>query len=227
MNLKREETMKLNQFLLATLVAIVATYNVSADVVITEYIQNVAGDEDNTEWFEVFNAGPSDVNLSTLTFGDNSGGDVGPDFVLVSGAYAIFVNGSTADFINAWGVGIAGVNVFQSPQIGNLSNSGDFITAGSIVLTYDNGEDAGQSTYLDEGYDFNNGNPAYDLEYSGGDIITPNWNHDNRSVNDITSTNGDVGTPLSGGYIAVAIPEPTSSLVIAASMLFAATRRRK
>jgi hypothetical protein len=81
-----------------TLEIIIGTFTTPAqagDVIITEVMRNPSGNEDDREWFELYNPTGSDLNLSGLTVsGDSGSGDtpfvVNYPLIILSGEYMIF-----------------------------------------------------------------------------------------------------------------------------------------
>ena len=95
-------------------------------IAVTEFINDVAGDESTTEWVEIYNYGPYAVNLSGWTIGDeDSDNSAFPGFSLSSGQFAILADNKAA-FEAQWLGGAVTANVHEVPVI-TLANSSDEI----------------------------------------------------------------------------------------------------
>jgi hypothetical protein len=117
---------------LAAIFAILGSYTepVCAEVIISEIMYNPQGADVvttvvpniNREWVELYNTGPSDVDLSGWQFGDSQDGDWASPFpagTIIGASQALVVTGDTATFDLEWGSGINRVAVTGFPTLAN------------------------------------------------------------------------------------------------------------
>lgn len=203
----------LKRFALAAIAALFMTSSASADIIITEIMQNPSAVSDaNGEYFEIFNSGGSDVDLNGWTISDDGSDsfDITSSTIVGAGQYFVFgLNGDTGTN--------GGVNVDFVYSGMFLSNSDD-----ELILTdadtnevdrveWDNG-----STFPDP-----NGASMELINIAADNNVGSNWAEATASFGD-----GDLGTP--GSANSVAVPEPASAAVlglVALGGLF--VRRRK
>lgn len=231
--------MKVKNYLTISALAAASVSIGHAQIAITEFINNVAGDEDAQEWLELFNFSDSDIDLANWTISDNGASYTLPSFSLASGAYAIIAQSKTSFEAN-WLGGAENSNVLGDWTFGNLSNSGDQLVLASPSATtvwtlgFPNGESAGRATFL-TGNNFSitdfgdDGTPL--IIFNGNDGTTPavlgyEANDATTDLFAFTSVDGDIGSPLAGQYSAV--PEPSTIALIAlgfGAFLFSLRRR--
>ncbi len=156
-----------------------------ADVIISEIMYNPSGSDSNKEWVEIFNNGPTSVNLGGWVFEDiqdmnaataiPSGTMLGPDQSLV-------LVGDATNFDTKWGTGINRIELGNFPALDNTPSATNEILAikdkfGVVrdQVNYDSGK----------GWPLNvncctNGPSIYVLpEFltSSGNDIGSNWSH--------------------------------------------------
>ena len=187
------------RFFFAFTLALISIQSLSADLVITEIMQNPSAVNDaDGEWFEIFNSGPNTIDLNGFTISD-AGSDsftVGVSLVAQPGDYLVF--GNNANFSTNGGVTVD----FEYPTF-FLSNGADelFLEDASSNLLDSVEWDGGTSFPDPNGASMvlNGSNPSIDNN------VGSNW---------ATSTTafglGDFGTPGSGSFVAV--PEPSAFL---------------
>jgi hypothetical protein len=193
-------------------VFLLSTSASAGTVAITEFINDVLGDESTDEWVEIYNYGDQAVDLAGWTLSDEGSDAADLSGVLEPGAYAI-LSEDPAKFVADWDVGEADVSVLLT-DIGALSNSSDELILtdanGNVSwsLAYANDERGGYSTWLVEtdfavnthgdssapgvvrdGFD--NGSLdylGYESNYTMADPLA--W----------MNLTGDMGSPLTGHY---------------------------
>lgn len=234
---------------LALLAIVCLAGNIFAGVAVTEFINNVNGDEDRGEWVEVFNYGPGSVDLSNMYISDNGFTTqqiTSTSHPLAPGSYAVLTFDKVY-FTNEWpGVSPAIVVQMDTNTTWNLANSDDQIVLYDSGqnriwnIGYPNGESAGYSTYLtlsnswtitDYGYDGGvESGPGIDRE--GNDVPVGSGlgyeNGDSANGADpyawtAGGTDADIASPGAGPYVSV--PEP-AFLGIAGIGLLLALRRK-
>ena len=221
--------MKVKQFFLLV-TAFSLTAQLFAGVAITEFINNVNGNEDSNEWIEVFNYGPTPatVDLSQMYISDNGFQTqqiTDTSYILSVGNYAVLTFYKEA-FTNNWQTVDEGKVVQMSGDSFNLANSDDQIilydaNSNQIWnLGYPNGESAGNATWLatnktwgvtDYGYDGGVGSgPLIDREGEDTPVGAGLGYENNNATTDpnvfTSDIDGDIGSPGTGSY--TAIPEP-------------------
>lgn len=193
----------------------------NAQLAITEFIANPNNSDTDREWIELFNYSDNPVNLRGWKLQGQGGNyeiDITTsDFFVQPGGYVILASDKTT-FEAEWLGGNSNPNVIDYDYtnfiITNTSNNftlgydDDFGFLETWYIRYSDDEVSGMSTFMEEN------NPVYidhlqiRIKRNGQDtILTPQatFNYitgyeNSGHTNPITSTNGDVGTPLSGGY---------------------------
>ena len=191
----------------------------NADLIITEFLANpFAVDDDEGEYFELFNSGSSAIDIGTLTILDD-----GADSIVLSSFGGTLIN--PGDFV------VFGNNSDPHVDI-NYDTVGSFILAngadGIIVidtasetelarLNYLDGDDAGPgiALVLDDTANATNG-------------VTLEANYIAEIPSNDTLPGTDVGSPgVAGSTIITAIPEPTSLTLLGGLAFGLFVRRRR
>jgi hypothetical protein len=219
--------------LLCALFPSAATANTIA---ITEFLNNVAGDENTEEWIELYNYGTGPVNVTGWTITD-SGGTVAtlPSITIPSDRYVVLA-ADTAAFIAAWGVGTTGADLHDVP-FGSLGNSDDDLTLADsrgVVrwrLGWADDESSGNATFLQGNRfsltDFGDASSpgivrdGYDL--GGARVVGYESNSAEDDAFGWTANTGDFGSPLTGHYAPPAL-EQTSRATIAITEVMHSSR---
>lgn len=197
--------------------------SVSADVIITEvHSTGSASSTYGADWFELTNTGPASVNTTGWRIDDNSNAFANSAELLgISsigvGQSVIFIEGdaTTADaFRAAW----FGTSVPANFQIGTYSGSGlGFSGNGDAVNVFDAA-----------------GAPIWSVSFGAGTVGT---SFDNAAgASGVISTLSQAG--VNGGFLSVtggeigspgtiAVPEPSSLVVVAASGIALLLKRRR
>ena len=226
---------------LTVVTALFTAAQLFAGIAVTEFINNVNGDENAQEWIEVFNygPGPGSVDLSAMYLSDNGFQTqqiTSTSYALSVGSYAILSFDKDA-FTNNWRTVDESI-VVQMPTGThfNLANSDDQIilydnNANRIWnLGYPNGETAGRATFLATNKTWTVTDYGYDGGVESGPFIVRNGDdlavgagigYENNDAttdpNAFTSDlDGDVGSPGTGSYTPVPEPALLSLLGIAA-----------
>ena len=132
----------------------------SADIAITEFLNNAEGEDSGREWVELYNYGTSAVTLSGWTLAEEDSDSIAvPTMTIASGDYALLANGGSdlnaaqakAVFEAEWLGGIADARVFGVTSMA-LGNSDDELILSDGVgtvwnLAYGNDEND-NATYL-------------------------------------------------------------------------------
>ena len=223
----------LQRFFTALIFTFMGAGFASADLLVTEIYPGVPGPDNTPEWFEIYNNGTTDMDISSLYFDDESADPTVNDFInivggattLGAGEYLIVFNdvsdgdaaGEIANFESFWGVG--------GFTYGRIDNGAGLNDDGDAVFVFD-GNTAGA-------------NVVASLDYSALSLSYQTAVLDLGTGQAVAATVGNLGAFSSAGTAgtdnlavvgspgAVNIPEPTSALIIAGGLLFAATRRRK
>mgnify|MGYP000542469118 CR=1 FL=1 len=210
--------MKTKLLFLSTLFAVSA----NAQIAVTEFINNPAGNDDFREWIELYNYSPNQVNLRDWTLTD--GGST-PDSMTISTSdlfiapndfILLTVSKDTVEY--EWFGGTPNNKIYEYDRNDfTLGNSGDEIflnnAQGNTVWTivYDNDETNGIATFLDYGFDFSSGNNTWGstgtagINRSGTDPAygVIGYQGDSATVDAYAVANpiGQVkGSPLAGVY---------------------------
>ena len=211
----------MNRWIIVVLTVILAACTANAGLIITEVMSSSAHPSGtaNGDWFELYNNGPTAIDLTNYSWDDDSNI---PDTAGFGGktiaAYStLIVNqetvGSEAAWRTDWGIG-AGVNVI------NLGGSGlpGFNNTGDTIYIYD------ATDALVTSVTFGAATLGYTFEWSttgvslGLSVIGENGAF--RAAEDgATGTGIDVGSPG-------VVPEPGTLSLSVAGMLLLALRRR-
>jgi hypothetical protein len=213
------------------LLSLLSTDALAQSMMITEFMSNTLGNELTDEWIELFNGTASTVNLNGWVLSDEVVDTVTlPSISVPAGGYVILSKDGPA-FISQWGVGTINADVF-TVNFGALSNGTDELVltnpAGAEVwhLAYDNDEDEGFATYMVPaipGLAAWGTAAAPGINRSGNDLSTFGLqgyeSGDNSSDGfAITSSTGDVASPLDGPYLRAAPALSPTTLVISEVM---------
>ncbi len=216
----------------------------AATVAVTEFLADANGSDSNREWVELFNYGTQPVNLSGWVLGDqDSNAATLPAVSIPSGGYLV-VTTSPAQFQADWLGGAADPRVI-APIGGGfvLSNTSDEIVlkdgGGSVQwsLAYGSTPGSGMAAALPDGHDFHyssfGSKGAPGVVYGGLDA---NGTTGYEAIADLLaaqglsapeSIEGDLGTPLTGGYAVLSTPLPSSAWMLGLGLLFLLSRRRR
>jgi len=124
----------------------------SAELAVTEFLNNVLGNESTNEWMEIYNYGSSSIDLTGYTVSDNNGTFVFPSGTIAPGEAIILAQGPDAFRAN-WPTVTAQVFGPWAPIV-NLANTDDQIVlsdpSGALLWTLGYGDDetAGRATFL-------------------------------------------------------------------------------
>ena len=96
------------------------------DVIISEIMYNAAGSDSgsgfNKEWYELYNTGDTEVNLTGWRVGDSQDGQWASAFPFgtsIAPGGALVVTGDATTFDNQWGPGINRIQVSDFPALAN------------------------------------------------------------------------------------------------------------
>lgn len=184
-------------------------------IAITEFISNPLGIENGAEWIEIYNFGPTTVDLNGWTLKDEGIENItisATSLILESDAFLILANNKTT-FETEWLGGTPDSRVIEISTFA-LANTTDQIilsnSSGTIVwsLAYDDDETEGNATYLvySESTDVNTyGSLALPgVVRNGNDNLgtTLGYEGNNHTADPLAyaSTQGDTGSPLDGNY---------------------------
>jgi hypothetical protein len=194
----------------------------NAQLAITEFIANPNNMDTDKEWIELYNYSDNPVNLRDWKVKAKGGTyeiDITPtDYFVAPGDYVILASSKTI-FETEW------LNGNQNAKVIDYDYSSFFIinTPSDLVLGYDDGfgfletwyikysNDAleGYSTFIEENNSVYTEHLQIRIKRNAQDtILTPQatfsyfTGYENNGHNAATtSTNGDIGTPLTGGYM--------------------------
>jgi len=208
----------------------------SAELAVTEFLNNVLGNESTNEWMEIYNYGSSPIDLAGYTVSDNTGTFVFPGGTIAPGE-AIILAQDPAGFAANWPTVSAQVFGPWAPII-NLANTDDQIVlsdpSGALLwaLGYGDDETAGRATFLATA-DFSITDYGTELAplivRNGDDATAPaqiGYESNDATADPLafSALDGDFGSP------GAALPEPaTAALLACAAAVFgaAAIRRRR
>ncbi len=183
-------------------------------LVITEFLNDPRGADATDEWVELYNYGPTDIDLSGFTIADMGSDDDPIGGIIPAGDFIILAK-DAATFTTIWGVGTPGVDVVDVPGL-VLSNSGDELVLLDLFgieiwsLAYDNDESAGRATYLTIIDDYTVRSHGTDVSpgvvRNGDDNGMPGYlGYESNSATpdpfSFTSSTNDQGSPLAGQYL--------------------------
>jgi len=205
-----------------------------AELAVTEFLNNVLGNESTNEWMEIYNYGSSPIDLDGYTVSDNNGTFVFPGGTIAPGE-AIILAQDPAGFAANWPTVTA--QVFGPwALIINLANTDDQIVlndpSGALIwrLGYDDDETAGRATFLAT-TDFSIADYGTELSplvvRDGDDATSPaqiGYESNDATADPLafSGVDGDFGSP------GAAMPEPGAAglLACALAILGAAALRR-
>ncbi|NQX96257.1 MAG: HYR domain-containing protein [Flavobacteriales bacterium] len=185
----------------------------NAQIAITEFITNPIGNDVTDEWVEIHNFGSTSIDIQNWRIKDeDADNDVitNVSFNITAGGYVIIAS-SKISFEEQWFGGCSQGMVLEVPGL-TLANGTDEIiiedSNGNIIwsLAYANDEVEGIAVHYTEAPTFTNniwGSKASPgIDRSGNDPATSTLGYENNSVTPdilaITSTTGDIGSPLNG-----------------------------
>ncbi len=184
-------------------------------LVITEIMQNPAAVSDSSgEWFEIYNAGPSTVELLNFRFEDESTASefftVSSSLLIASGDYLVF---GINDDLSTNG------NIPVDYEYSGLSlgNSSDGLVIRDTTLNIID------EVVWDNGLEFPDPSGA-SMMLIGSDPLIDNALGSNWAESTNMLSSGDFGTPGSGNFSAV--PEPSSVVVFLVATTILARKRR-
>ncbi len=196
------------------------------DVAITEFINDSIGPEPASEWVELFNYGPLDVDLSDFAIADEDSDSslIPVGTVIPAGEFLILTN-DPLQFVADWGVGAVGLNVIDVSM--TIANSADELVlldpAGGTVwsLAYDNDDTMGFTTWQTDPNLMTSTHgdqvaPGVDRDGDDNGVVGYLGYEDGANTVDpfaFTAVNGDTGSPFAGPYGAP--PPMLPSLMIA------------
>lgn len=229
---------KLTKLLSAGALVAVSALSANAAIIITEVMTNSShpGGAGNGDWFEIYNSGPSAVNLTDWSWDDesNAAGTAGfGGAILQPGAFLIVVDESDANlptWINdVWNVDslVSGgtLTVISSTQAGSFPG---LAAGGETFYIYD-ASDALVTSANSGSQSAPNAGRSFGWSASGLDL--------GRSANGVGGAFlalddglGAAGTDIaSPGFAVGAIPEPSAAAALAGlvTLGLAASRRRR
>ncbi len=137
----------MRKYLFLCLISII-TYTISSEhIVINEIYFDPILDETDNEFIEIYNSGPSNVNLTNWSLTDNDGicDIIFPEFILPSDAYLVVFTGKGVDELNFTdNVGY----LYMNKSISNWNNDGD-----DILLLNGSNYPIDYVSYYEEGKD--------------------------------------------------------------------------
>ncbi|WP_034062129.1 LamG-like jellyroll fold domain-containing protein [Lacinutrix jangbogonensis] len=182
-------------------------------IAITEWISNPNGTTESTgEWIELYNYGAIPIDIQNWRVKDedtNNSIITNTSFVVPAGGFVILVRNKT-QIESKWFEGCAIDNVLQTSF--GLANGSDEIiienAAGNIVwsVAYKNDDTSGRATHYTEAPNFTNrfwgSKASTGVDRSGNDPATSTLGYEKHNVTAnplaVTSTTGDIGSPLNG-----------------------------
>lgn len=202
----------------------------ASTIAVTEFLVN-PGEVESSEWVELFNYGADAVDLTGWSIADEFG-DVAPlpEVIVPSGGFLV-LTANRPQFLADWFSGANLGNVHEMATNFALNNSVDQVyirnDQNQVVwnLAYQNDDTTGLATFLtvDDFSITDYGTMAEPgISRSGDDLGMAGFlgYQQNDFTTDpfaFTSTPGDVGSPLAGGYTAIPSPAGLALLGIAAT----------
>lgn len=209
-------------------------------IAITEFQANPAVISDTLgEYIEIFNYGTSAVTMTGWSLTDEDSDSVSlPTITIASGAYVILAR-DAANWVGEWGVGTIGVDVFDYGTF-TMANSNDEIelrngsnnVVWSLAYATGTGPSSGISSFLAvDSFAItvfgSKASPGVNLNGDDNGIGGFLGYENNNATTDpfaFTTSNGNVGSPLAGGY--TVIPAPGALALLGVAGLCARRRRR-
>lgn len=206
----------------ALILTLTITLSSYSQLAITEFIANPKNSDTDREWLELFNYSDNPVNLRGWKVKGKGGTyeiDITTsDFFVQPGGYIILASDKTT-FEAEWLGGNSNPSVIDYDYVNfiitNTSNDfalgydDDFGFLETWYVRYSDDETEGYSTFIEESNNVYVNHLQIRIKRSGQDtILTPQatftymTGYENTGhTNPITSTNGDIATPLAGSYI--------------------------
>lgn len=203
------------------LLAIIITTSVNSQLAITEYIANPFGLDSDKEWIELYNYSDNPVNLKGWEIKGGSSYIIditNTDFFVQPGGYVILAS-DKATFESEWLSGVTNSNVidydysnfFIVNTTGNfrLGYDDDFGFLEMWYIKFNDDEIEGRTTFAKENSTIYRDHMLWKIDRFGLDSVqspTSSYTYvtgyeNTGHTQPITSTNGDTGTPLFGGYV--------------------------
>jgi len=189
-----------------------------ATIAVTEFINDVTGEEDTDEWIELYNYGTTDVDLTGYVLTDEGSNAVTlGTAVIAAGDFLILAKDKSA-FETQWLGGVADARVvgYDGSNMALGNGADELIISdplGNVIynVAWVNDETTGRATYLtDDSFTRRNwGTEAGNqINRAGDDLgILGLTGYEQNTIESpeagsITSTTGDVGTPFSSSLFA-------------------------
>lgn len=193
---------------------------VNSQLAITEFIVNPNNTDTDREWIELYNFSRNPVNLRDWKIRNSDASKEiaisSNDFFVPSGGYIVLAKNKTV-FESEWFGGNANPNVISyNSQSFTLLNTSETFELGYSegatfkpvwTVNYNDDDVSGQTTFYPQnttinqrGYTWNVNRTGNDTIDSGTSVTYATGYENSGHSSATTSTNGDVGTPLAGGY---------------------------
>lgn len=209
---------------LAVILPCVAANKVSADLIITEFMADPSALDDSVgEYFELYNSGLLDIDVSTLTISDD-----GSNSVDLASAAAGVILGSGEFLVLGRAVPPPGSGV---PPYADVIYGNGFVLANGedeIVVSITGGAELARLNYTD-GNPFGPGTAAV-LNNTGNAVggVTQESDYIAEVIANDTLPTFDIGSPgVAGSTMASVVPEPTSAIVLGMGSVLLLARRRR
>lgn len=195
--------------------------SLTGQIAITEFLNHVTGNESTDEWVELFNfsAAPVDINGWSI-LDDDLDADVitSSSYIIPPGGYIIIAKNKAA-FEAQWAGGVVRNDVLEVPGL-TLANGADEIKIEDAAdneiweLEYSNDETSGRATFFTETTYTSN---VWEIVRNGNDVMPTSLGYEsNNATTDplaVTSTTGDVGSPLNDPALPIVLATLTAKPV--------------
>lgn len=215
--------------------ALLGTVSAHAALHITEVMaaSGHAGGAGNGDWFEIYNSGPTAIDLTGWSWDDNTFTPGAHTFGSISIApnSVVLVVDENAALINfwkndVWSIGTPGV-VLVNTEVGGFSGLG---SGGDSVAIYNSGGTletsvtfGAASTGSSFAWDLSGVSLGFSIAGTNGAYVAPKDGNDNAADTDpsLYAAGSDVASP------GVAVPEPSSAAFLLLGLTAATLRRRR